>query len=238
MLDWLHNRRIRSPEWMDLDHVDPRELEKSLIFIRRVNRYLGYTNSILAHLKRFSGSWKPGQHIRILDLATGSADIPLAILHWAAKAGFNVQVVAIDRHPITAAIAAHHAQDPRLRIVQADVFNLPFADGSFDYCLCAMFLHHLSEDQIVQVLRTMDRLAVRGIIAADLLRHRRAWLWINLLTLFSSRMIRHDAAVSIEQALSRSEILELSRRAGVNYAAFHRHLAHRFALAGEKQFLR
>ena len=36
--------------------------------------------------------------------------------------------------------------------------------------MTAMFLHHLNEDGVVEVLRTMGRLARRGVIVADLLR--------------------------------------------------------------------
>jgi 2-polyprenyl-3-methyl-5-hydroxy-6-metoxy-1,4-benzoquinol methylase len=234
MFDWVHNRRIRGHEFLDEDDVDPRELERALGYIRRVNSALGYTRSIIAHLKRFSRNWKPGERIDIIDLATGSADIPRAILGWAAASNFDVHIVGVDRHAVTARVAAAQGDDSRLQIVQADVFALPFADHSFDYALTALFLHHLDEDGIVSVLKSMDRLCRRGIIAADILRRRRAYFWINLLTLFSSRMVRHDATVSVAQALSDPEILSLRDRAGISYATLHHHFGHRFVLSGEK----
>jgi len=234
MFDWVHNRRIRGHEFLDEDDTDPCELERALGFIRKINSTLGYTRSIIQHLRRFSRSWKPGERIDIIDLATGSADIPRAILQWASANRFDVHIIAVDRHPIITRAAAAQGSDPRLQIVQADVFALPFAEGSFDYALTAMFLHHLDEDGIATVLRSMDRLTRRGIIAADLLRHRRAYLWIKLLTLFSSRMIRHDASVSVAQALTDPEVLTLRDRAGLSYATLHRHFGHRFVLAGEK----
>jgi 2-polyprenyl-3-methyl-5-hydroxy-6-metoxy-1,4-benzoquinol methylase len=233
-MDWLTNQRIRHEEQMDQPGVDPQELQRALRFIRRVNRWLGYTRSVLVHLDRFSRSWKKDQRIDILDLATGSADIPLAILDWASAKGFDIHITAIDRHPITARAAASARNDPRLRVVQADVFALPFAPASFDYCLTAMFLHHLSNEQIVHVLRQMDLLSRRGLIAADLLRHRRAYAWIWLGTLFSSRMIHHDATVSVAQALTKPEVLSLRAQAAIPYAHYHRHFGHRFVLAGEK----
>src|SRR5881394_2812526 len=172
MFDWIHNRRIRGHEFMDEDAVDPRELERALRFIRLVNRLFGYTRSIIKHLEKFSRGWQKGQRIHIIDMATGSADIPRAILKWASKRGFDVHIVAVDRHAVTARTAAAAGSDPRLKIVQADVFALPFAEKSFDYALTALFLHHLDEGQIVDLLKSMDRLARRGIIAADLLRRR------------------------------------------------------------------
>jgi len=234
MFDWVHNRRLRGHEYLDEDDVDPRELQRALGFIRRINSALGYTRSIIHHLERFSRTWKPSQRIHIVDLATGSADIPRAILRWAAANNLDVHVVGVDRHHVTARAAAAQNHDPRLKIVQADVFALPFADQTFDYALTAMFLHHLDEEGIVSVLQSMDRLARRGIIAADLLRHRRAYLWIKLFTMFSSPMIRHDATVSVAQALIAPEVLALRDRAGLSYATLHHHFGHRFVLAGEK----
>jgi 2-polyprenyl-3-methyl-5-hydroxy-6-metoxy-1,4-benzoquinol methylase len=233
-MDWLTNRRQRQAEWMDQDRADPDQLLASLRFIRRINALLGYSQAVIHHLEQFARTWAPGQRIDIIDLATGSADIPRAILAWADRRGFDVHIVAVDRHPLTVSAALAGTPHPRLRIVQADVFELPFADGSFDYALTAMFLHHLDEHQIVRLLQIMDRLARRGIIATDLLRHRRAYLWIRLFTLLSSPMIRHDAAVSVAQSLTRPEVLAIRDRAGVGYASYARHFAHRFVLAGQK----
>ena len=89
-------------------------------------------------------------------------------------------------------------------------------------------------DEAVSVLQAMGRVARRGIIAADLLRHRRAYAWITLLTLGSNAMVRHDARVSVRQAFTRDEALRLRDAAGVAFAEYHRHFGHRFVLAGER----
>ena len=220
---------------MDRPDVDPHDLRCSLRFIRIVNSLLRYTRATIAHLERFSRTWERDQAIRLIDFATGSADIPRAILRWADARGFRMEITGIDLHPLTARIAEEGGSpDPRLRIVRADAMNVPFADASFDYALTAMFLHHLDDEQVVRVLREMDRVAARGMIAADLLRNRRAYAWIQLLTLGSNPMVRHDARVSVAQAFNRAEVLQLRERAGLTYTKFTRHFAHRFVLAGEK----
>ena len=78
MLDGLTTRR-REAEWIDAPDADPVLLHKSLRYIRRINALLGYTRATLHHLEAFSRSWEAGETIRIVDLATGSADIPRAI---------------------------------------------------------------------------------------------------------------------------------------------------------------
>jgi len=232
-MDRFLSHRRREPEWMDAPDADPVLLRKSLAFIRRINLLLRYTRATIGHLKRFSRGWQPGQTIRILDVATGSADIPRAILAWAARCGFDVRVVGADLSQAVAAEASGRS-DPRLRIIRADALHLPFPDDAFDYAITNMFLHHLDDDQAAMVLREMARVARRGMIAADLLRSRRAYAWIVLFTLLANPMVRHDARVSVAQAFSLPEVLALRHRAGLHFAKLHRHFAHRFVLAGEK----
>jgi len=232
-MSFLAQRR-REPEWMDRPDADPELLRKSLAFIRRINRLLGYTRATISHLERFSRHWARGQRIDIVDLATGSADIPRAILRWASRKGFDVHVVGVDNHALTVQAADAGPADPRLRLVRGDVFSLPFVAGSFDYALCAMFLHHLSDSEAAAVLKTMGSLARRGVIVADLLRHYRAYAWISGLTVFSNPMVRHDARASVAQAFSKNEIVRLRDQAGINFARYYRHFGHRFVLAGER----
>jgi ubiquinone/menaquinone biosynthesis C-methylase UbiE len=226
--------RQRASEWMDAPDADPVLLDHSLRFLRRINRLLRYTRSTITHLERFSRTWNAGEIIRIIDFATGSADIPRAIVRWADRRRLKVQIIGVDLHEHTAQMARRASLDPRIQIVRANVLALPFPDQSFDYAITSLFLHHLSEEQIIEVLRAMDRVARRGIIAADLIRNRRAYAWITLFTLFANPMVRHDARVSVAQAFSASEALDLARHSGLSYLQLHTHFAHRFVLAGEK----
>ncbi len=227
--------RQREEEWMDRPGADAGELSRSLEYIRRVNRWLRYTQATLSHLARFSARWDSNKQIRIIDIATGSADVPVAIARWAQEGSINVHITGIDLHGVTSEHARKEtAPFDNIRIVRADAMSLPFEHRSFDYALCSMFLHHLSEDEVIRVLREMDRVASRGVIVADLLRHRRALAWITLFTAFSGPMVRHDARVSVRQAFEENEIKALRDRADLSYAKFHRHFAHRFVLAGER----
>ncbi len=234
-VEFVAAARQRADEWMDAADVDPVLLSRSLRFIRWTNRLLGYTRATLSHLERFSRQWKAGERIKLIDFATGSADVPLAIVKWATSRGFDLEIVAIDLHEKTCAVARRSTRnESRIRIIRGDVLKLPFESGQFDYALCSMFLHHLSDDEATEVLAAMGRAARRGIIAADLLRHRRAYAWVSALTFMSNPMVRHDARVSVAQAFREDEVLLLRDRAGLQFADLYRHFGHRFVLAGEK----
>jgi len=219
---------------MDAPDADAELLRRSLAYIRWVNALFGYTRAMLSHIERFSHGWKAGKTIRILDVGTGSADIPRAILRWAGRRHFDVRLVGVDLQAVVVAEAAATNIDRRLSIVRANALDLPFSDGSFDYAITSMFLHHLSDEAVVTVLREMSRVAARGILAADISRNRRAYGWINLFTLLANPMVRHDARVSVAQAFTRDEVISLGTRAGIHFASYHRHFGHRFILAGEK----
>jgi SAM-dependent methyltransferase len=232
------SKRRRGEEWMDAPAAGAAELARSLRFIRRINRLLGYRRQVIGYLDRYSRNWPRGQTITILDVATGSADIPLAIARWAHVHHHDVRLIGLDRHALTARIARRESARPnsplsigRVSVVRGDAMRLPLADGAVDYAITSTFLHHLDEGQAVAVLREMARVARRGIIAADLLRSRRAYFWISLFSLFAGRMVRHDARLSVAQAFSLDEARELAARAGLKGASVRRHFGHRFVIA-------
>jgi SAM-dependent methyltransferase len=231
------SKRRRHHELMDEPDVDPRHLAKSLRFLRRANRAFGYTRAMLGYFDRFSRGWPKGEAIRILDIGTGSADVPRAILAWADRRGFDVRVTGIDLHEQTIAAAAANS-DPRLTLLRCDALAMPFAENSFDYCITSTFLHHLDDTDVVKVMAAMGRLAKRGVIIADLIRNRRAYFWISLVAQFTNPVVRHDGPVSVAQAFTRNEAIALRDAAGLGFTTYHKHFGHRFVLVGEKQGVR
>src|SRR3712207_5450020 len=72
------------PELLDRPDAEPEsDLRHSLRDIRLANLIGQGTAVVLHYLTRLTRNWPSGQPIRILDLATGSGDIPLAICRWA-----------------------------------------------------------------------------------------------------------------------------------------------------------
>jgi ubiquinone/menaquinone biosynthesis C-methylase UbiE len=220
---------------MDASDADPRELARSLRFIERINWSLGYTRQLIGHLEQASRGWSPGERITIADFATGSADVPAAIVRWSRRRGLDVRIVAFDLHAATAKLAREAVErdrlEDRLHITRASAMQAPFADGGVDYAISSMFMHHLDDDQVVRVLREMGRVARRGILVSDLLRNRRAYRWITLFTLAAGPMVRHDARVSVAQAFTPAELERLAQRAGLRSVSLRRHFGHRMVLS-------
>ena len=96
-----------------------------------------------------------------------------------------------------------HLGDAAQPKVVADAFQLPFRAASFDFVFSSFFLHHFTDDQIVELLGNFKRLARRAVLAIDLergplaLRFLPATQW-----LFNwHSMFVHDGLISVQAAL-------------------------------------
>src|SRR5207253_8318785 len=90
----------------------------------------------------------------------------------------------------------------------------PFPDEPFGVVMSSLFFHHLSDEECVQVLKSMWRIARQVVLVNDLHRHPIAYFSIRVLAAFSkSIMFRHDAPVSVLRAFTADELLAVARRA-------------------------
>src|SRR5215510_10466486 len=90
------------PELMDRPQPVTAELVSDLRNLRQFNRYFGSHALITRFLRRCI---KPGANSRVLDLATGSGDIPRLVINHARKVGARISVLAIDQQNSTLEIA-------------------------------------------------------------------------------------------------------------------------------------
>jgi 2-polyprenyl-3-methyl-5-hydroxy-6-metoxy-1,4-benzoquinol methylase len=231
--------RAAGAERMDAPEVDPRQLAHALDDLRRVNRFLGGTRVVLRHLgpmlRRLAS---PGRPVRVLDIATGAADIPLEITAWARRRGIAVRVTATDAHPVTVEAArARTAHDPDVVVETADALALPYADGAFDIALCSTALHHFDHAREVEtVLREMRRVAAHGLIVNDLRRGHLALAGARLLAATVWRrhtLTRHDGPLSVRRAFTPRELAEHARAAGLTGARVFAHVPFRVALVAD-----
>lgn len=208
--------RRRRPELMDEPGVDAAELARSLRDLEGVNRWLGGTRVVVRALEPLVAG---GGETRLLDVATGSADIPLALAAWARARALPLRVVASDGHPATVALARQRAADhPDVSVELADALRLPYADGSFDVAMCNTAIHHFDRADAVRVMRELRRVARRGVVVTDLTRSWTGIAGVRLLaeTVWRRHPVtRHDGPVSLRAAYRPGELREMAMEAGL-----------------------
>ena len=201
------------PELMDRPQPVTAELVSDLRNLRQFNRYFG-SHALTA---RFLRRWiQPGVQLRVLDLATGSGDIPRLVINHARIVGATVTVDAIDQQSSTLEIARGLSADyPEINFKQGDV--LFFGEGGeYDIVLCSLALHHFEETAAVRVLERCRHLSRRFVLVSDLRRGFLATVGVYLLTalIYRESMTRNDARLSAERAFSFLEFGSLAERAG------------------------
>ncbi|HBA90158.1 MAG TPA: SAM-dependent methyltransferase [Geobacter sp.] len=222
-------------EFLDLppDVCSMEELEGSLADLRVVNRYLGDKRALLKHL---AAKARGADRLTVLDIATGSADLPVAIVEWARKEGIGVSVTAIDINNRSIAIARRQtARYPEISLLVADGLNLPFPDKSFDIVMCTKTVHHMKDPEAIGLVREILRVAKRGYIIIDIRRSWIAYWLIYLLTrLFSrNRMTRFDGPLSVLKSYTPAEFAVLATSAGASGFRIHREPFWLLVLSGE-----
>lgn len=200
-------------EQMDLDQPITPELERDLINLVTLNRLFGSHALVIRFLRE---RLRAGRPWRILDLATGSGDIPRTIANWAARSGIEVSIDAVDQQSSTLQIARQLSGSfPNISFHQSDIREFG-CGSSWDIVLCSLALHHFSEADAVAVLRHAAALANRSVLIADLRRCSMGTLGVDLLTTVWMRepMTRNDARISVRRAFSFPELAGLARSAG------------------------
>ncbi|MBI4277557.1 MAG: methyltransferase domain-containing protein [Armatimonadetes bacterium] len=225
--------RIEAIELMDLRDHSLEEMEGCLRELEWVNRYLGGHRLVLAHLRRLLARAPGGQTVRILDVATGGADVPRLIVAWARRRGIRVHVTGVDISPPVVAVAHRWTRDiPEIAVLRADAFALPFADRAFDVCHLGLTLHHFSWEDSLRILHVLHRLSRTGFIVNDLRRCWSAYAGSLALarTVFRNRLTRNDGPISIMRSYTLDEARALAADAGIPGLRVHAHPLFRMAL--------
>ena len=189
------------------------ELERDLHNLRQLNHYFGSYAVILQFIRRWI---RAPDRMRIVDLATGSGDIPRLIVDHARKVGASVQIEALDQQGATIEIARKLSVDyPEISFVQANILEWNPAER-YDIVLNSLALHHFSEEDAVRLLQRCRELSRKFVLVSDLRRGFLATVGIYLLTalIFREPMTQFDARLSAARAFSFSELHDLAQRAG------------------------
>jgi ubiquinone/menaquinone biosynthesis C-methylase UbiE len=232
------DRLSGAEELLDGPLDDRTALVGNLRDLARFNRRLGGAQLTAAALDALAPGTAP---IAVLDVGTGGADIPLALIQRGRSAGRLVRVTGIDNRPEVLAAAA--IVDPRitatgeLALHVGDARSLPYPEGAFDVVHASLLLHHLDPGAARAVLTEMGRVARLGVVVNDLVRGRLAWLgaWLLSHTTTRNRFTRYDAPLSVRRAYTVAEMTALLATAGLRVERrFDGVVGHRVALAARR----
>jgi 2-polyprenyl-3-methyl-5-hydroxy-6-metoxy-1,4-benzoquinol methylase len=231
----IQNRRLQ-PELMDQPDLDPALHVQALRGLQRINVISRSAAILWPPLAALANeTTKP---LRVLDIACGGGDNAVAVARLATRAGVSITVDGCDISPCAVEEAQRRATAAQLRNVQffaRDVLTQALPDG-YDVIMTSLFLHHLQEQQAVDLLGSMAKAAQRAVLVCDL---QRSWLgyglaWVGCHMLTTSPIVHVDGPRSVEAAFAVDEISKLAVRSGLDGAVITHHWPQRWLLAWRK----
>jgi SAM-dependent methyltransferase len=194
------NGRIIRPEI--LDDLPLAQKRRSLADLTVLNRQSG-RRPLRNLLSRVVG---PREEFTILDIGAASGDMG----RYIHKLYPGARVTSLDYRQEHLMLAA----PPR---IAADAFRIPLEPRSYDFVFSSLFLHHFSNEKVVQLLSEMARVATRGVLALDLYRHPIAYYYVPATRwLYGWDPVTvHDGPISVEAAFRPAELEALATKAGL-----------------------
>ncbi|WP_044005239.1 methyltransferase domain-containing protein [Hymenobacter swuensis] len=231
--------RIRSTqeELMDDLTLASEELRQNLDELETINTWLGGYAPVLNALARLRPQFPPGRPLRLADVGSGGGDTLRQIARWARRHGVAVELVGVDANAFMLEYARTKCRDyPEISFQQADIFSPEFQRQSFDILTASLFCHHFPDAQLAPMLAQWHRQAGLAVIVNDLHRHPLAYHSIRWLTwlLNGSRLVRHDAPLSVARAFTRPDWQQLLHHAGIRRYSLRWRWAFRWQLVTVK----
>jgi 2-polyprenyl-3-methyl-5-hydroxy-6-metoxy-1,4-benzoquinol methylase len=186
--------------------------QQALLGLARLNRVSGISGKIYRHLRQLALS-HPNRTLRLLDVASGSGDLPI---DWARRAKLDqidLRIVTTDLSPTAIEIQRSAAQrwGVQIDVIEHNCMTDPLP-GGFDVVTCSLFMHHLDRHEAGNLLRSMQQASEGSIIVCDLERSRTNLALVAIASrgLSRSGVVHHDAIISVRSAFTLTEFQSLA----------------------------
>jgi SAM-dependent methyltransferase len=194
------------------------ELRACLHDIARVNRLtFAYRPTISWLDELIAAHPHRGDGLRVVDVGCGYGDMLRRIHRWAKARGVEVELTGVDLNPD--AIRAAKEATPTAQRIQWRVGDALSGDGAVDadVVVSSLLTHHLSDPQIVALLRWMERTAHLGWFVNDLHRQAVPYHLFRFVSpvLKLHRFVRNDGPVSIRRSFVTEDWRRLCAAAGL-----------------------
>jgi len=149
---------------MDDPSLAVKDHHQALRGLERVNKVSFTVSSFFGVLEAFARVHTLTS-LRILDIATGSGDIPIGLAELAKKKGYKWNIYGSDlsENALEHARARAAQKGAAVDFFQLDLINHAFPND-YDVIINSLFLHHLPEETIVNFLKKVYSSSVKLVI--------------------------------------------------------------------------
>lgn len=219
MLSFLNQRSLKE-EIMDDFFCQGEVVDQTLEEIHQINAYLGGDHLSLSAIKKLIKK-NPQEKYEIVDLGCGGGDTLKLFSKWAKRNKQELSLTGVDANEYIIAYAEKNCKKYRnINFIAENILSDSFRSQKYDIAHASLFLHHLQEEEIIELFRQLLSQVRIGIVINDLHRHWVSYLFTkHLITRWSkSEMVKYDSVLSVARSFIKQELERYLQLAGVaNY---------------------
>ncbi|WP_298223277.1 methyltransferase domain-containing protein [Flavobacterium sp.] len=213
-------QRTDAPEIMDDFSLEGQQLSDALDKIAKINQWLGGNALTLKGVETLIRHIPKETQICIVDLGCGNGDMLRSLADYAKKNQRNFRLIGIDANPFTVNYAKESSKnDPDIEYLTEDIFSFDYKKDPIDIVLCTLTLHHFKDQEILQLMQTLNQNAKIGIVVNDLHRSKIAYRLFQLICfLFRlNPMSKEDGLTSILRGFKKEELVAFSKQLNLTH---------------------
>jgi hypothetical protein len=207
--DFRH--RATQPELLDMPDIPFEDIRRNMHELDVINTLLGGHNITIRGIRNLLPKARVSHDqagaLHVCEIGCGGGDNLRAIDRWAKRKAVAIRVTGIDINPHCIRYAQQRwDSETAANWIVSDYREVSFSERP-DIIFSSLFCHHFDDKSIPEILAWSAANSRLGFFINDLHRHPFAYYSIKWLTAaFSrSRLVRHDAPLSVAKGFSRNE---------------------------------
>ena len=226
--------RSNQKELLDGTDIPSGLLHKNLRELDVLNRITGGHAISLRGIKQLITDHNKTYHV--VDFGCGSGDALKVIADWARLNNYRVRLTGVDMNANAIAYLKIHCSNyPEILGVTADYLDYLKSNESIDIVHCALFCHHLTNNELIHLFIYLRQKAKMGFVINDLQRHwlayYSAWLFPRLLN--GTKLSKNDGPISVLRGFKPKEIKKLLEKASITDYSIQKAFAFRYLIVGK-----
>ena len=222
------SRRTTQEEYFDSERPAA-EVAEFFDSLGRVNRFFDFAEPFRNLIPRLLGTAQC-RSLSILDIGAGDGSLGRGMQQWAARRGWDWQVVNLDNSLTALSLNAEGTN------VAGSATCLPFRQDSFDVVIASQMVHHLADAQVKVLLQEAWRVTRHALLICDLHRNVGLYLLLRLLFCFQKHpaSFKADGLLSVKRGWRVGELGRLGTEAGIKGAVVKLYFGARVILHARK----
>jgi 2-polyprenyl-3-methyl-5-hydroxy-6-metoxy-1,4-benzoquinol methylase len=199
---------------MDDAGSDKRKFLRTIKQLRTINYAFSGSrrllkNHIIGKMKRHTET-----PYTFLDIGSGGCDIGLWMVRYCRNRGIRINVTCLDIDPRVLPYMEKKTRGKQdIEIIMKSAFSIETLNN-YDFIFSNHFLHHFSDESIVQLLDLINEKADIGFLMNDLIRSKSSYILYSIFSAFFLRnsFAGYDGRLSIKKGLTLQEAEDIIKK--------------------------